>query len=46
MLEKFASMAEKRKWVVLLYYVVKEIPRLSLIPLGVKEERDRLPQWI
>ena len=42
----FSSVIGKRQWVVLPYSVSKELPGLSLIPLGVKNEHDRRPKWI
>ena len=39
-------MVDKGRWVVLTYLVAKELPGLRLISLGVKEERDRRPQWL
>ena len=39
-------MVGKRQWVVLRHAVTKELPGLRLIPLGVKEKRDRRPQWL
>ena len=44
--EEFASMVEKRKWVVLPYWVAKGLPGLSLVPPGVKVEQDRRPRWL
>ena len=44
--EDFASMVGKGKYLVLPYSVAKELMRLRLIPLGVKEERDQQPRWI
>ena len=37
--EEFALMFEKGQWGFLSYSLAKEIPRLILIPPGVKEER-------
>ena len=39
-------MVDKGRWVVLLYLVAKDLSGLRLIPLGVKEERERRPQWL
>ena len=39
-------MVVKVQWVVPPYLVAKELPELSLIPTGVKEERDQRPRWI
>ena len=36
-------MVEKEQWVVLLYLVAKAVLGLSLIPLGVQEERNQRP---
>ena len=42
--EEFASMVEKGQWVVLPYLVAKGLPGLSLIPPGMKVERDQRPR--
>ena len=39
-------MAKKERWVVLLYFVDKDLPGLRLIQPGVKEERDQRTRWI
>ena len=39
-------MVKKGKWVVLAYLVAKELPRLSLILKGAKEDRDRRTYWL
>ena len=39
-------MVKKGKWVVLAYLVAKELPVLSLILKGAKEDMDRRPCWL
>ncbi len=44
--DEMADFIEKGFWVVLPYHLVKDLPRLRLSPLGVKEERDRRPRLV
>ena len=44
--ENFPLMVGKLNWLVMHYLVYKELPGLSLIPTGVKEERYQRPRWL
>ena len=39
-------MVRNRQWVVLPYLLAKELPGLSMILQGVKEDRDWRPWWL
>ena len=39
-------MVEKGQWKVILYYVDKRLPELTLSPPGVKVEKVRRPRWL
>ena len=43
--EEFALMFKKGHWFVLPYLMAKELLWFRLSLPGVKEERDRKPQW-